>query len=115
MRKIIVFGLAVMTSGAAIAAGANMAVGGPGKMFKNLTEEQKACLEAADCPKPEMKKEGKGDIKKGEKPGMAEEAKFQENRECMKKAAEKCGIEMPEKPERTRDQARSARKAVGRE
>jgi hypothetical protein len=78
--------------------------GGP---MQNLTEEQKACVEAAACPQHEMKKpEGDldGDRKKGEKPVMPEmteeeKAEMEEARECRKKAFESCGIEMPERHE----------------
>jgi hypothetical protein len=50
---------------------------------KDLTAEQKACLDAQACPKPEFKK-GEGHGKDGE------------SRECMKKAFETCGIEKHE-------------------
>ena len=57
------------------------------KFMENLTEAQRECVKDQNCPKP--------DFKKGEK--MDKEA-AKESRECMKKAFEACGLEMPEKP-----------------
>ena len=56
-----------------------------GGFMDKLTEEQKACVDGFNCPKIEFKK---GE----EKPEGMEEA-----RECIKKAFESCGVEMPEK------------------
>jgi hypothetical protein len=73
--------------------------GGPGGrrggFMQDLTDEQKACIEAANCAKPER---GAGPAA-GEKP--AEGGKpDREDDDCMKKAFESCGIEMPERPRR---------------
>ncbi|MDR3208463.1 MAG: hypothetical protein LBT45_01285 [Rickettsiales bacterium] len=83
--------------------------GGPGGggFMRNLTEEQRACVEKADCPKIERKApEGaKPDDKergeRPERPEMSEEEKaaMKESRECLDKAFEDCGIEKPERPE----------------
>jgi hypothetical protein len=81
--------------------------GGPGGggFMQNLTDEQKACVEAANCPKTERKKGGPDgepqNRERGEKPELTEEEKAarEAERECTKKAFESCGIEMPERPE----------------
>ena len=75
-------------------------------MMSKLTDEQKACIEKFGCKmpeKPEMGDKGamppmgeKPDMKK--RPEMTEEQK--ENMECMRKAMESCGIEMPKHEER---------------
>ena len=64
-----------------------------GGFMKHLTETQKKCLEEQDCPKYERKP-------KGEKPEMTEEerAAMKEERECLKKAFDTCGIQTPERP-----------------
>jgi hypothetical protein len=75
-------------SAAVSAKGPKPGEGGPGpkggRHMENLTEEQRACVEKAACPKPSRPAEG-------EKPDREE---MEANRECMKKAFEDCGIEM---------------------
>jgi len=90
-------------------------------MMAKLTDEQKACIEKFGCKmpekpefkdKPDMPKEFKeGEmptppqgIKKTEhhkRPEMTEEQK--ENMECIKKAMESCGIEIPKRPEKPQE------------
>jgi len=53
----------------------------------NLTEEQRACVEAQNCPRPERQE--------GERPERTPEM-----RECMARAFETCGIERLERPDR---------------
>ena len=66
--------------------------------MEKLTDEQKACVEEQGCPKHE-----RPDRKDGEKPEKPkdmtdeEKAAMKESRECMKKAFETCGVEMPKK------------------
>jgi opacity protein-like surface antigen len=61
--------------------------GQPGGGFMDkLTDDQKACIESKNCPKPEMKE--------GEKP---DKDAMESIRECQKKAFEECGIQMPER------------------
>jgi len=87
--------------------GAHMPRGGM-NMMAQLTDEQKSCIEAYGCKMPEMPKfdesakpapgeRPSGERpEKGTKPEMTDEQK--ESMECMHKAMEACGIEMP-KPE----------------
>ena len=105
MKKTIIFA-AISALGVAVSAVANPPEGGPkgGGFMKNLTDEQKACVEKADCPKME-RKGPKGERSEGgekpERPELSDEEKaaMKSARECMKKAAVDCGIEMPERPE----------------
>ncbi|MDR1009349.1 MAG: hypothetical protein LBL52_03815 [Rickettsiales bacterium] len=100
MRKIAIFTV-IAAIGASVHISAQPPAGGPGSdgkhggPMRNLTEEQKACVEAAACPQHEMKKP---EMKKSE---MTEEekAKMEEARECREKAFKACGIEMPARPE----------------
>lgn len=119
MKKIIMLA-AIAALGISANATANPPQGGPkgeghfGGFMQNLTEEQKACIEAANCPKTEKRgpkddsaagdhkvKERGAKSERPERPEMSEEDKaaMQASRECMKKAFENCGIEMPERPE----------------
>jgi hypothetical protein len=86
----------------------NPPVGGPkGGPMRNLTDEQKACVEKAGCPEMEMKKpkDEKPEVReRGEKPNRPEmtaeeKAAMEESRECRRKAFADCGIEMPDRPE----------------
>ena len=70
--------------------------GGPGG--GRLTEEQKACLKAANCPQPAKPKlQGQP----GKRPQMSESdmAAMKEARECRQKAYADCGIQMPKRTE----------------
>lgn len=74
-------------------------------MIQQLTDEQKSCIEAYGCKMPEKpamdeQKEKPSDERpdNGERPEMS--AEQQESMECMQKAMESCGIEMPERPEK---------------
>ncbi|GHT58009.1 hypothetical protein FACS18945_3410 [Bacteroidia bacterium] len=99
MKKLLL--LSGMIAGFAFSA---VADGPKGDFGMKLTDNQKACIEKAGCPKmekPDFKGE-KPDFKKGEKPvrqepSDEEKEKMKEARECHKKAFEACGIEMPEK------------------
>jgi len=90
--------------------------------MQNLTDEQKACIEAANCPKIEMVKPQAGDFQpgqKGEKSRAAnmsdeEKAAMQASRDCMKKAFEDCGIQMPERPNQP-EGGQDMREVVARE
>jgi len=80
-------------------------------MMANLTDEQKACIEAFGCKLPEHPTMGeksdfggkpeKPDFDKmpenNKRPEMTEEQK--EAMDCMRKAMESCGVEMPKRPE----------------
>ncbi len=94
--------------------------GGPGggmmEMFKNLTDDQKTCLNQYDCAKTALEKAEKfkemkdsGEKPKGEK--IAEfidkkekmnteedKTKREEQRQCIEKAFTDCGIELPKMP-----------------
>lgn len=87
--------------------------GGRGDMMQNLTDEQRACIEQFGCEMPGKpdaqgaRPEGMPDggrpepgtrPENGERPEMTDEQKS--NMECMQKAMESCGIEMPARPER---------------
>ena len=65
-----------------------------GGFMEKLTDEQKECVEKQGCPKIEFKKSD------GDKP---DREAMKESRECMKKAFETCGVEMPERPLRPED------------
>lgn len=74
-------------------------------MMQQLTDEQKSCIESYGCKMPEKptmdEKKEKPSVEKpnkGERPEMSTEQK--ESMECMQKAMESCGIEMPERPEK---------------
>jgi len=72
-------------------AGKKFGGGMMGGFMEKLTDEQKACIDEQGCPKIEFKKSD------GEKP---DKEAMKESRECMKKAFETCGVEMPERPAR---------------
>ena len=101
MKKLMMIAVLAGVATASFAEGGNGGKGGGNGFMKNLTDEQKACLDAQNCPKtekPQFEKGPKPDGKKtekGSKPEMTAEQKAE--RECMKKAMETCGIEKPER------------------
>ncbi len=106
MKKIFLASLCSMLSLGAIAADdqPQPSMGGPrGGMFMMnlLTEEQQACIKAYGCAMPEKKQMDEKPVR-GEKPAKGEKmemtAEQKESMECMQKAMESCGIEMPEGP-----------------
>ncbi|MDR1071179.1 MAG: hypothetical protein LBL21_00865 [Rickettsiales bacterium] len=107
MKKLIMLAAFAAFGAAGYAADAiEPPAGGPrGGPMRNLTDEQKACVEKAGCP--EMKKPGgeKPETReRGEKPARPEmtaeeKEEMDAARECRKKAFEDCGVEMPERPE----------------
>jgi hypothetical protein len=112
MKKFLIFAVFAAFGASAVAddaprGGAGGHEFGMGGFVQNLTEEQKACIEKAGCPKSEMKKpEGEGPKvrergAKPERPEMTDEDKeaMKAGRECMQKAFSDCGIQMPERPE----------------
>ena len=68
-------------------------------MMEKMTDEQKACIEKFGCKMPERPNlQEKTEMPPvGEKPEMTDEQK--ESMECMQKAMQECGIEMPKRPD----------------
>jgi len=64
--------------------------GDKGGFMMQLTDEQKACLDAQNCPKPDMQKGDKKEMTAEDKAAM------QAARDCRKKAFETCGIQVPD-------------------
>ena len=96
------------------------------KSAYNLTEEQKACIEAENCPKFKRKSSGdepvikdrsekrkRGDKKEFSKMSEEEKAALAESRDCIQAAYEKCGVEMLEMPESS-GRAKGNRKSTER-
>ena len=82
MRKLLI--LSGIIAGVTFSA---VAEGKKGEFRNKFTDEQKACIEQYGCTMPNPDKIGTTDA------SAEDEAKFQESRECMKKAMESCGIE----------------------
>lgn len=120
MKKIFLTSLCSMLSFGAFATDMPQpSMGGPNgggprfgmPMMQQLTDEQKSCIEAYGCTMPEKpqmdekaEKPARGERpEKGEKPDNGEKpemtAEQKESMECMQKAMESCGIEMPKMPE----------------
>ena len=80
-------------------------MGGPndhsphGDIMANLTDEQKSCIETYGCPKMERpaRPENGEKPEPGTRPEMTEEQKTA--MECMRKAMESCGVQMPTRPD----------------
>ncbi|MDR1027538.1 MAG: hypothetical protein LBL46_03935 [Rickettsiales bacterium] len=103
MKKLSLFAMLAVIAGGAFAEppmGGGKGPGGKGGFGgPEMTDEQKACVEAAACPKFEKPKFEPGQKPEpGKKPEMTEEMKAA--RECQKKAMESCGVKMPERPDR---------------
>ncbi|MCL2748531.1 MAG: hypothetical protein FWE50_00460 [Alphaproteobacteria bacterium] len=106
MRKIFIMAflltLPVMANAEAVPDG-KFSGGKIGSFMEQLTDEQKACLAEQDCPKSGMKMKKSGEeLKSGQLPDKRElteeeKAAREASRECMKKAFETCGIQMPER------------------
>ena len=72
----------------------------------NLTYEQKSCIEVYSCKMPEkMERPERGSApepgaepKDMKRPEMTDEQK--EAMDCMRKAMESCGVEMPQRPDK---------------
>ena len=118
---------------------------GPMNMFANLTDEQKSCIEAYGCkmpekpamdenqsrPEPKNMADGRPDKKPDNAPEKPDDEKSnmkgsnppemgteqKESMDCMRKAMESCGIEMPQRPEKPSgerfDEQRTSDRKVG--
>jgi len=77
-----------------------------GDMMMNLSEEQKTCIESYGCPK--MERPGRPengeqpDFNNKPEPGVRPEMTSEQRTamDCMRKAMESCGVQMPTPPER---------------
>jgi hypothetical protein len=105
MKKALIAALLLALPVMANAADGQPGFGGErkGGFKEQLTDEQRACLEAQNCPKREMKKPEDG-LQPGQKPERKEQTAEEKSareaeRECQKKAFETCGIQMPKHPE----------------
>ena len=89
MTRILIAVFAAMIAAPAFAEPpAKPADGKRGEFIANLTEEQRECIAAKNCPKPQ---------RSGDDAAAQDDAARKAGIECMKKAFDECGIAMPER------------------